>query len=108
MEKQEIISKILNHLPSYNSSNPLDVKITKGNPITLEDYIKMLNCVSRRHWNYVVKDKNSTNIQSTKEYLNVSACRRMKEVLQNSKALKKSNLQSCLDILLNFNQRKKQ
>ena len=108
MEKQEIISKILNHLPSYNSSNPLDVKITKGNPITLEDYIKMLNCVSRKHWNYVVKDKNSTNIQSTKEYLNVSACRRMKEVLQNSKALKKSNLQSCLDILLNFNQRKKQ
>jgi len=108
MEKQEIISKILNHLPSYNSSNPLDVKITKGNPITLEDYIKMLNCVSRRHWNYVVKDKNSTNIQSTKEYLNVSACRRMKEVLQNSKPLKKSNLQSCLDILLNFNQRKKQ
>ena len=108
MEKQEIISKILNHLTSYNSSNPLDVKITKGNPITLEDYIKMLNCVSRKHWNYVVKDKNSTNIQSTKEYLNVSACRRMKEVLQNSKALKKSNLQSCLDILLNFNQRKKQ
>ena len=102
MEKQEIISKILNHLPSYNSSNPLDVKITKGNPITLEDYIKMLNCVSRKHWNYVVKDKNSTNIQSTKEYLNVSACRRMKEVLQNSKAIKKSNLQSCLDILLNF------
>jgi hypothetical protein len=100
MKKQEIISKILNHLPSYNSSNPLDVKITKGNPITLEHYIKMLNCVSRKHWNYVLK--NSTNIQSTKEYLNVSACRRIKEVLQNNKALKKSNLQSCLDILLNF------
>jgi hypothetical protein len=60
----------------------------------------MLNCVSRRHWNYV--KKNSTNIQSTKDYLNAMACRRIKEVLQNNKALKKSNLQSCLDILLNF------
>ena len=69
--KRKIADYILDSLPEYDSKNSLNVKLTKGNPITLEQYLKALRCFKSK-WSYNSL-KNDHRKLNTESYANVFA-----------------------------------